>query len=54
LLTPVLAVVLGLLFYGDQPGPQLWIGGAMVLGGVLLIALRALAQARPMPPAEAI
>jgi O-acetylserine/cysteine efflux transporter len=54
LLTPVLAVVLGLLFYGDQPGPQLWIGGAMVLGGVLLIALRALARARPMPPAEAI
>jgi O-acetylserine/cysteine efflux transporter len=54
LLTPVLAVILGLQFYGDQPGPQLWIGGAMVLGGVLLIALRALAQARPMPPAEAI
>ena len=54
LLTPVLAVVLGLLFYGDHPGPQLWIGGAMVLGGVLLIALRALARARPMPPAEAI
>ena len=54
LLTPVLAVVLGLLFYGDRPGPQLWIGGAMVLGGVLLIALRALARARPMPPAEPI
>jgi len=54
LLTPVLAVVLGLLFYGDHPGPQLWIGGAMVLGGVLLIALRALARARPMPPAEGI
>ena len=54
LLTPVLAVMLGLLFYGDQPGPQLWIGGAMVLSGVLLIALRALARARPMPPAEAI
>ena len=53
LLTPMLAVVLGLLFYGDHPGPQLWIGGAMVLGGVLLIALRALARARPMPPAEA-
>jgi O-acetylserine/cysteine efflux transporter len=54
LLTPVLAVMLGLLFYGDHPGPQLWVGGAMVLGGVLLIALRALARARPMPPAEAI
>jgi O-acetylserine/cysteine efflux transporter len=54
LLSPVLAVLLGILFYGDRPGPQLWIGGAMVLGGVLLIALRALTKARPMPPAEEI
>ncbi|MFL6592082.1 MAG: DMT family transporter [Luteimonas sp.] len=54
LLTPVLAVILGLLFYGDRPGPQLWIGGAMVLGGVLLIALRALARERSIPPAEPI
>jgi len=52
LLAPVGAVVLGLLFYGDQPGPQLWIGGAMVLGGVLLIALRARAKSRPLPLAE--
>jgi len=52
LLAPVGAVVLGLLFYGDRPGPQLWIGGAMVLGGVLLIALRARSKARPLPPAE--
>lgn len=50
LLTPMLAVVLGLLFYGDRPGPQLWIGGAMVLAGVLLIAARAMARARPLPP----
>lgn len=53
LVSPVLAVLLGILFYGDRPGPQLWLGGAMVLGGVLLIALRALAKARPLPPAEA-
>lgn len=52
LLAPVGAVGLGLLFYGDRPGPQLWIGGAMVLGGVLLIALRARATARPLPLAE--
>ena len=52
LLSPVLAVVLGLLFYGDDPGPQLWIGGAMVLGGVFLIALRALAKSRPLPQAR--
>jgi O-acetylserine/cysteine efflux transporter len=30
----------------------LWIGGAMVLGGVLLIALRAMSRTRPMPLAE--
>jgi O-acetylserine/cysteine efflux transporter len=52
LLTPVLAVVLGILFWGDRPGPRLWIGGAMVLGGVLLIAMRAMAKMRAMPPAE--
>ena len=52
LLSPVLAVVLGIAFWGDRPGPQLWIGGAMVLGGVLLIALRARAKARPLPLAE--
>jgi O-acetylserine/cysteine efflux transporter len=41
-----LAVLLGIVFWGDRPGPQLWIGGAMVLGGVLLIALRAMAKVR--------
>ena len=45
LLTPVFAVGLGVLFWGDRPGPQLWIGGAMVLGGVLIIALRARTKA---------
>ncbi|TDK24317.1 DMT family transporter [Luteimonas aestuarii] len=51
LLTPVLAVGLGIVFWGDRPGPALWIGGAMVLGGVLLIAIRTLQKARP-PIAE--
>ena len=51
LLVPVLAVGLGIAFWGDRPGPRLWIGGAMVLGGVLLIALRALAKSRSVAPA---
>ena len=47
LMTPVFAVLLGIVFWGDRPGPALWIGGAMVLGGVLLIAIRTLQKARP-------
>ena len=45
LLTPVFAVALGILVWGDRPGANLWIGGAMVLGGVLAIALRARSKA---------
>ena len=52
LLTPVLAVLLGILFWGDRPGPALWLGGAMVLGGVLAIAIRAGVRRRALPPAE--
>lgn len=52
LLTPVLAIVLGIMFWGDRPGPALWVGGAMVLGGVLVVALRAGVRQRPLPPAE--
>lgn len=47
LMTPVFAVLLGIVFWGDRPGPALWIGGAMVLGGVLVIAIRNLQKARP-------
>jgi len=44
LVAPLLATLLGIAFLGDQVGPRLWLGGAMVLGGVLAIALRALAK----------
>jgi O-acetylserine/cysteine efflux transporter len=46
LVTPLLAVGLGVFAWGDRPGPRLWIGGAMVLGGVLAIALRNWQKAR--------
>lgn len=53
LIAPVVAVLLGILFWGDRPGPRLWIGGAMVLGGVLVVAIRARARRVPPPtPAE--
>lgn len=54
LLSPVLAVALGIAFWGDRPGPKLLIGGAMVLGGVLLIALRTRAKARTPAAAKEI
>ena len=54
LLTPVFAVALGIAFWGDRPGPRLLLGGVMVLGGVLMVALRALAKARTVPRAEPI
>lgn len=40
LMTPLFAVLLGVLVWGDRPGPRLVLGGALVLGGVLIIALR--------------
>jgi O-acetylserine/cysteine efflux transporter len=48
LLTPVFAVALGILFWGDRPGPRLWLGGAMVLGGILVIAMRSGARTAPL------
>ena len=52
LAAPLLATILGIVFLHDQVGPRLWIGGAMVLGGVLAIALRNLAKGRAVPVAE--
>ena len=56
LLVPVLAVILGILIWGDRPGLRLITGGSLVLAGVLWITLRARFRrrlpARP-PPAGA-
>jgi O-acetylserine/cysteine efflux transporter len=52
LLTPLFAVALGIAFWGDRPGPRLYLGGAMVLAGVLIIAVRAKQKARPLPTPE--
>lgn len=54
LLSPILAIVLGILFWGDRPGVRLYIGGAMVLGGVLAIALRNLAKRRAAVQPEVV
>lgn len=52
LLTPVLAIILGVLFWGDTPGPRLLLGGAMVLAGVLAVTIRARVRQRTTPPAS--
>jgi O-acetylserine/cysteine efflux transporter len=54
LLAPLGAMVLGIVVLHDKVGPRLWIGGAMVLGGVLVIALRNRAKARPPLPVEEV
>jgi O-acetylserine/cysteine efflux transporter len=53
LLAPLLASILGVVFLHDKVGIRVWIGGALVLGGVLAIALRNLQKAKPEPPAAA-
>lgn len=46
LCAPVLAVIFGIMAWGDRPGPKLFIGGAMVIGGVLIIAYRNVVKAK--------
>lgn len=52
LAAPLIATLLGIAFMHDQVGPRLWLGGAMVLGGVLAIGLRNLANQRAAPIAS--
>lgn len=51
-LTPVLAVVFGILVWGDRPGWRLLAGGTLVIVGILLITLRARSKVRPSHPRE--
>lgn len=40
-LTPILAVLIGVLYWGDRPGWRLLLGGLLVIAGIVLITLRA-------------
>ena len=53
LIAPVIAVTLGVLVWGDRPGPKLMVGGAMVLIGVLIVAVRGAVKKRELPVADA-
>ena len=46
LLTPVLAVLFGVLFWGDQPTWKLLLGGLLTLIGITVITVRPVGQAR--------
>lgn len=46
LLAPVFAVALGVVFWGDAPGPRLWLGAAAVLVGVLMVTVAPVAPKR--------
>ena len=48
LVLPLMAVILGVVFWGDEPGWRLILGGALILLGVLIITLRARRKAQKM------
>jgi O-acetylserine/cysteine efflux transporter len=47
LMTPVWAVVIGIVFLGEAAAPKLLIGGAITLAGVAMIAVRPNAKVAP-------
>ncbi len=49
LAAPLLATIMGIVLLGDRVGARLWLGGGMVLAGVLIIGLRNLSRATPAP-----
>jgi O-acetylserine/cysteine efflux transporter len=50
LMTPLFAVALGVVFWGDRLGTKLLVGGSLVLSGVLLVALRSWQKHRELGP----
>ena len=52
LLVPVLAVAMGMIAWGDRPGPRLLIGGLLVISGVLWVTVRARYRGRRTIEAE--
>jgi O-acetylserine/cysteine efflux transporter len=45
LLTPLTAVLFGVLVWGDRPGWRLLVGGALVLSGIFAVTVRAMRKA---------
>lgn len=51
LLTPLTAVLFGVLLWGDRPGWRLLLGGFLVLSGILIVTLRARQKIQVEPAA---
>jgi O-acetylserine/cysteine efflux transporter len=51
-LTPVFGVIFGILLLGDRPGWRLYIGGVLVILGILIITLRARKKTMLVAPAD--
>ncbi len=51
--TPVLAVIFGVIIWGDRPGPRVLAGGALVILGILFITIRARQKTRRIKRAKA-
>ena len=52
-LIPIVGVTAGALLLGERLGPSQWIGAAIVLGAVLMIAVRAPGTTAIVPPRPA-
>jgi O-acetylserine/cysteine efflux transporter len=50
-MTPVFAVLFGIVIWGDEPGWRLYLGGAAVIAGILIITLRARRKTLESEPA---
>ena len=48
---PLFGIVFGILVWGDRPGWRLYVGGAVVLLGILIITLRARKKTVPQKTA---
>ena len=50
MISPIMAIFIGILLYGEEPGWKLWVGAAMTLSGIGVIHARLRGRRRPPRP----
>ncbi|MDH2433174.1 DMT family transporter [Pokkaliibacter sp. MBI-7] len=50
MISPIMAIFIGILIYGEEPGWKLWVGAAMTLSGIGVIHARLRGRRRPPRP----